>query len=108
MPEVKAEDFLNEPDVKPLRSEVGGKTVYVQVLTAAERDYCYELEINTLQRKSRLVEVGIVDAQGEPIFTIDQATQLMNKRSSVAEKMVSLIVKHNNVNGDPDPVGNES
>lgn len=108
MPATTAEDFLNEPDVKPEKKVLGGREVYVQVLTAAERDYCYDADITTIERKSRLIEVGITDDQGVAIFSIDQANLLMDKRSNVAEKMVSLIVKHNSVNDDPEPVGNES
>jgi len=102
-----AEDFLDEPDASPVAVEVNGKKIKIQILTAVERDYVYETEI-LVDRKARFLEVGVLNEKGEPLFSVQQTKQLMEKRTNAIEKMVSLVIKHNQANDNAEPLGNES
>lgn len=98
-----ADDFLNEIDADPVKETLPGFGRFrINVMSAAERAEAYDTEC-VIERRINLLAIGVLTESGEPMFSIEQATKLVEKKTNTPERLVSLVMKHNRANSDPEP-----
>jgi hypothetical protein len=88
-------------DLLDLPVEKWGKKIYLRSLSGAERNIVVKLssgDVDMFQRK--VLQFGIADAQGKPIFGDKQIAGLMAKNGKLLEEIAVAILEHNGLKGD--------
>lgn len=98
-----ASDFLSEVDADPVKESLPGFGRFkINIMSAAERAEAYDTDC-VIERRINLLTIGVLTEAGQPMFTVEQAVKLVEKKSNTPERLVSLVMKHNRANSDPEP-----